>query len=289
MWFGPRHPRRPAVNPPGVSRLATTLPIALCCQIAVADFDGDGKADLAITNYASSDSDPGAVLILLGKGDGTFSAPKQFRAGLNPQFPAVADFNGDGKLDIAVADFGSGSVSLLLGNGDGTFGSPSGFSAGEDALGDPVAMIALDLNGDGAQDLVVANGGDKSVSVLLNSGGKFGQPILTHLPFSADYLAYSDFNHDGKLDLVVASENSNALMMLLGKGDGTFQAAASYATANYPASIAAVPLEDGSSLLFTGDRLNDDTLITPVTADGLVRLPPYHFTGAAQPALPRPT
>src|SRR5262249_52589849 len=80
------------------------------------DFNGDGKADLAVVNQGSN-----TVSVLLGTGDGTFQPKTDYATGATPRGVAVGDFNGDGKLDVAVADSGANSVSVLLGNGDGTF------------------------------------------------------------------------------------------------------------------------------------------------------------------------
>src|SRR5438874_3113235 len=88
-------------------------------SVAMGDFNGDGKPDLAVANFDSN-----TVSVLLGNGDGTFRAPLTVGVGNGPTSVAVGDFNGDGKLDLAVADFNSNTVSALLGNGAGTFRPP---------------------------------------------------------------------------------------------------------------------------------------------------------------------
>ncbi len=85
-------------------------------SVAVGDFNGDGKPDLAIANSGSN-----TVSILLGNGNGTFKAAANYCVGSLPESVAVGDFNGDGKPDLAVANYASGNVSILLGNGNGTF------------------------------------------------------------------------------------------------------------------------------------------------------------------------
>ena len=89
--------------------------------VAVGDFNGDGKTDLAVANSMTGDN---TVSILLGNGDGTFQSERTYTTGSRPFSVAVGDFNGDGKADLAVANYGSNTVSILLGNGDGTFRSP---------------------------------------------------------------------------------------------------------------------------------------------------------------------
>ena len=94
-------------------------------SVAVGDFNGDGKQDLAVANANS-----GNVSILLGDGAGNFSAATNFGAGLIPYSVAVGDFNGDGKQDLAVANYGSDNVSILLGDGAGNFSAPTNFAVG---------------------------------------------------------------------------------------------------------------------------------------------------------------
>src|SRR5260370_41807701 len=90
--------------------------------IVAGDFNGDGKLDLAIADSGvSGGSDHGAVVILIGNGDGTFQTPARYAAGTSPVSLAVADFNGDGQLDLVVANAQSASVSIFLGAGDGPF------------------------------------------------------------------------------------------------------------------------------------------------------------------------
>src|SRR5882724_11055290 len=84
-------------------------------NVAIGDFNGDGVADLAVTNYGAD-----TVSVLLGNGDGTFRAAAPVAVD-TPTSVAVGDFNGDGKSDLVVTNYGSSTVSVLLGNGDGTF------------------------------------------------------------------------------------------------------------------------------------------------------------------------
>src|SRR5262245_57020125 len=125
---------------PAVHYGAGTIPVS----VAVGDFNGDGKPDLATANR-----DSGSVSVLLGKGDGTFQSAVNYGAGFSPVRVAVGDFNGDGKQDLATANFLDLTVSVLLGQGDGTFQSAVHYAPGST----PTGVAVGDFNGDGKQDL----------------------------------------------------------------------------------------------------------------------------------------
>jgi hypothetical protein len=127
-------------------------------SVAVGDFNGDGKPDLALANPASS-----SVSVLPGNGDGTFQAAQNFGVGTYPRSVVVGDFNGDGKPDLATANGLGATASVLLGNGDGTFQAAQNFPAGPG----PYSVAVGDFNGDGKPDLAVAD--LSAVSVLLNA------------------------------------------------------------------------------------------------------------------------
>jgi hypothetical protein len=134
-------------------------------SVAVGDFNGDGRLDLAVAAVAVVGLGGSAnVSILLGNGDGTFQPAMVYSdGGIYPGPVVLADFNGDDRLDLAVANTGDINVSILLGNGDGTFQPALEYGAGLN----PDSLAVGDFNGDGRLDLVTANG---SVSVLLQRG-----------------------------------------------------------------------------------------------------------------------
>ncbi len=197
-----------------------SVPIA----VAVGYINGDTNIDLTIAD-AGSDT----VAVLLGNGDGTFRTAVHFPAGGVSPAVTVADFNRDGKPDLAVANAGSGGrVAVLLGNGDGTFGaavnSPTGFPS-------PYSLTAADFNSDSKPDLAVSNQDSPGiVSVLLGNGdGTFGAAVEFAVGVSPLHMAVGDFNSDGKPDLAVANADSANVLILLGNGDGTFQSATNFA------------------------------------------------------------
>src|SRR5271167_743896 len=133
--------------------------------VAVGDFNGDGEMDLAVVNQGNAAiGDDGGVSILLGNGDGTLQAARNFPAAQNPTVIVSADFNHDGKLDLVVLA-ANNTVALLLGSGDGTFQSPSNIHVGSDSVS---TLAAGDFNGDGNADLALEN--STTVSILLSNG-----------------------------------------------------------------------------------------------------------------------
>ncbi len=202
----------------------------------VADFNGDGIPDVATCNGYS----PGTANILIGNGDGTFREALSYDAGEGPEDIAAADFDGDGNLDIVVADhgnnfddplYGGTVVSLQYGNGDGTFRDGTEFKAGPF----PNSVAVGDFNNDGHPDIAVANDkeGLGSVSVLINRGdGTFPAPVAYTTPLDAKVVAAGDFNRDGNIDLAVGASSHYAVSVLLGNGDGTFQPYQDFATSD---------------------------------------------------------
>lgn len=145
-------------------------------SLAVGDFNGDGTNDLAAGSAGTSFPANGTVRIMLNNGDGTFRSVTNYLSGSFVSV-AVADFNADGKADVAAVDSVANQVDVMLGNGDGTFQPAYAFAVENGAT----FVSAGDLNGDGLPDLAVANAASGNVSVLLNTHISLG-PALTALP-----------------------------------------------------------------------------------------------------------
>lgn len=195
-----------------------------------------------------------------------------------PQALAAADFNADGKLDLAVANAGAGTVSILLGNGDGTFAPRVDYPAGAQ----PVALVAGDFNGDGIPDLAVADQTGNTVSVLLGvGGGVFGPATMYPTGNGPAAIATGDFNGSGALDLVVANRFDNTVSILQGKGNGVFNAHVDYAAGQAPDALVVSDFNsDGKLDLAVGNDFYGGTVSVMLgNGDGTLQAPVTYATG----------
>lgn len=248
--------------------------------LVAADVNGDGKLDLVSAGGSASFS---AVKVLLGNGNGSFQRAATFPTGNGPSALITADFNHDGHPDLATANAGDGyggfeDVSILLGNGDGTFGSPQSVTAGAQ----PVALASGDFNGDGAVDLVVANGSSDDLSILLGKGDGTFQREMRVVEAGLQGLSavvVADVNGDGRADVIVAATFENQVAVFLGNGDGTFQPGRhyDYYSSSGPVSVSAIDLNgDGYPDLVTRNEFSDDVSVFLNTGTGFF-LPEQRF------------
>jgi hypothetical protein len=213
-------------NGNGTFQAPWSLSVPNAYWLAAGDFNEDGKLDLAVVETSRG---TGVLQFLLGDGDGKFHLGESYNTGVTPTSVAVADFNGDGHLDVVLSNEAgyknAGSVMVFFGTGKGTFKKPLTYKIADS----PWAVAAGDLNGDHHPDLVVTNISGY-VSVLLNNGtGKFGKPVTYSVDGGAAVdVKIADFRHDGRNDLAVVNASVNEIAILLNNGDGTFAPAKFY-------------------------------------------------------------
>lgn len=256
-------------NGNGTFRAAVTYPAGDGpISMAVADLDLDGAPDLAVVDSATNLE---GITVLMGRGDGTLQPAVSYPVvGLRPTRVSSGDLNDDGAPDLAVTLGGPfGGVSILTGNGDGTLRLASGYTSGDL----PSGMAIRDLNGDGTDDLAVANRLSYDVSVLLGNGdGTFRSAVNYAVGDGPQAVAAQDLDGDGAPDLAVAGTYSDELSVLLGNGDGTFRTAVSYAAGDGPVSVAIGELDgDGVPDLTAANAGSDDVSILLGNGDGTFR------------------
>jgi hypothetical protein len=226
LGFAPAPPVHVGMQPAGVT---------------IADFDKDGKLDLAVVHAGSED-----VIFLHGNGDGTFVAAKPIQVGGYPVAMVAVDLDVDGNMDLVVANLGADGVNVLWGNGDGLFvDPPSIYATGVGTA--PDAVTALDLNGDGLLDLAVADQGNDTVGVLFGQGArKFSAATTNVVDASPNAVVALDSNGDGKLDLAVSSGNNSTVRVLHGNGKGVFVNANYFKQIFTPSAMMALDLNNNN-------------------------------------------
>ena len=185
-----------------------------------ADLNHDGFVDLATVNEDSAD-----LRNFLNLADGT----GQYGAFVHPPFPIgiesspneSGDYDGDGKVDIAISATTSASVWIVRGQGDGTWAASQEMPVGTE----PHGIAVLDVDGDGDWDVVNANHGSNNLSLMINNGGTLGSPTFFDSGQDGEYaLTSGDMNNDGISDLIVGAQDGQTIVVMLGNGNGTFTA-----------------------------------------------------------------
>jgi len=265
----------PVVNYPAGGTLTTDL--------RVADLNGDGRADLVAVNYQSD-----VVSVLLGQAGGTFGAAATTAtgAGSGPGAVEVGDVNGDGRLDVVVANNTSNTAGVLLGLAAGGLGAPTTYSVG--ANSSPYAVAMRDLNGDGRLDIVTANNGTATVGVLLGQAGGTFAAVTTYATAPRSQpsdVRVGDVNGDGRLDIVTADGAFGTLSVLLGLAAGGFAPVAAYfagpGSSTYNVALGDVNRDGRVDLVTSDASFNTAGVLLGLAAGGFGPITTYPSGGNA--------
>jgi sugar lactone lactonase YvrE/predicted Fe-Mo cluster-binding NifX family protein len=233
-------------------------------SIAIGDLDGDGRPDLVVANSGSNivsvyrnTSSSGSISA------GSFAAKVDFVTGSFPSSVAIDDLDGDGKLDLIVANAGSNTVSVFRNTASissivsGSFAAKVDFATGSF----PRSVAIGDLDGDGKLDLIVANAGSNTVSVFRNTAssssivlGSFATKVDFATGTSPYSVAIGDLDGDDKPDLIVANLNSKTVSVIRNTStsgsivSGSFATNIDFATGSFPRSVAIGDLDGDSKL-----------------------------------------
>lgn len=245
-------------------------------EAVILDINGDNKTDVVAFNGG------GQLAVFLGNGDGTLKARSTFSTLADSRDLAVADFNGDGKIDFASAMFANNGFTVVLGNGDGTFKAYTSYS-GTPSIS---AVEAADFNNDGIIDIATTNLGDLTASIFLGNGdGKF-HLHTSFTPGGTNYeLSAADLNNDGYTDLAFATDGSGGSARIrLGNGDGSFKASVSYTTDVYSHYISVGDINgDGMFDLFTANYSSNSVAALIGNGDGSFKARSLYATGGNGP------
>ncbi len=233
------------------------------------DLDRDGDQDLAVANsgyyydYDYSDYEDSTVSILLNNGDGTFADKIDYLTGKGSGSLFIADFNGDGDLDLACVNVAANTLSLLENSGNGTFAQKVDY-----AIGEPSSVFASDVDGDGDFDLLVSSG--EGLFFFKNLGGGNFSAEVDYSVVGAPAILGSDLDADGDTDLA-AINGVSAVSILTNSGDGSFapRRLYGYGTGPFPSSLCATDLdEDGDPDLAVANSENATVSILKNNGNG---------------------
>jgi hypothetical protein len=256
-------------------------------ESVIADFNGDGRPDVAVVQtYADT------IDVFFGDGTGKLVPAKSYATGggTAPFGLVAVDLNRDGRPDLVTANHKSnnpGTVSVLLNKGDGTFGPATFFAAGPH----PTKITVVDFNGDGRPDVAVTNqatsSGQATVSVLLGNGdGSLQPPVSYAAGLYPNSVQAGDLNGDGRPDLTVDNGVVNTVSVLLNKGDGTFSPAGSYAVSHSPWGHSLGDVNGDGRLDLVVANGADTVSVLLGNGDGTFRPPVDFTTGGVVPLFP---
>ncbi|CAF1313567.1 unnamed protein product [Rotaria sordida] len=253
--------------------------------IILTDINNDGEIDIVVANAAANN-----IGILLGHGNLTFDTIITYSTGNNskPQSLAVGDFDNDGQIDIAVANFLTSNISIFLGYQNGNFTIQVSYSTGYQSW--PHSITVGDFNRDNRLDIATCNFNMNDVSIFLGYGNGSFAPFRTFSTGDGSaplFIEARDFNNDDILDIVVVNYGTNTIVVLFGFGDGSFLPGIAYQTGvgSAPCTLTTGDFDNNSQLdiIVTNEQSNDISIFLAYDRELYGSITSYSMGFGSQP------